>query len=57
MRIKCDIYYMNTYLPPHLRRIHNENLVGGSIDVMENVPLPLLEMPKPHVFVLMIKKI
>tara|TARA_R110000823_G_scaffold201320_1_gene332198 strand:- start:161 stop:790 length:630 start_codon:yes stop_codon:yes gene_type:complete len=40
---------MNTYLPPHLRRVHNSNIVGGSvIDIMENVPLPLLEMPKPQ---------
>jgi hypothetical protein len=40
---------MNTYLPPHLRRVHNESLIGGSvIDIRGNVPIPLLEMPKPQ---------
>ena len=39
---------INTYLQPHQRRTHNNLLMGGAIDVMENVPIPLLEMPKPQ---------
>ena len=39
---------MNSYLPHHLRRVHNNNIVGGAMELMENVPIPILELAKPQ---------
>ena len=39
---------MNTFLPHHDRRPHSNMLLGGKIDIMENIPLPLIENSKPN---------
>ena len=39
---------MNSYLPHHLRRVHNNNIVGGAMELMKNVPIPILELAKPQ---------
>lgn len=47
---------MNSYLPHYDRRGHNKsimNLSGGAIDITENIPLPILEEPKPNELPLM----
>ena len=47
---------MNSYLPHYDRRGHNKSimkLTGGAIDITENIPLPILEEPKPNELPLM----
>jgi len=38
---------MNTFLPHYDRRTHNNLLLGGKLDILENIPIPLIENPKP----------
>ena len=38
---------MNTFLPHYDRRTHNDLLLGGKLDILENVPIPLIQNPKP----------
>lgn len=37
---------MNTFLNHYDRRPHNQTLLGGKLNIMENIPLPLVEEPK-----------
>ena len=37
---------MNTFLPHYDRRSHNDLLLGGKLDILENIPIPLIENPK-----------
>ena len=40
---------INSYLQHHQRREHNiSQVIGGSIEIRGDVPIPLLEMPKPQ---------
>lgn len=37
---------MNTFLPHYDRRTHNNSLLGGKLDILENIPIPLIQNPK-----------
>tara|TARA_R110000823_G_scaffold44782_1_gene115706 strand:+ start:532 stop:1152 length:621 start_codon:yes stop_codon:yes gene_type:complete len=39
---------MNSYLPHHLRRSHNDVILGGELVDEMDVPPPILEQPKPQ---------
>lgn len=47
---------INSYLPHHLRREHNEAIYGGAMkDIVIDVPIPKLSSPKPAEKMLMIE--